>query len=209
MIKIMIVDDHPIVRSGLKNIISDESDMQIVCEASSGKQVEKLVRENDLDIIILDISLPDISGFEILTRLRNLFPDIPVLILSIMSEDLYASKTLKAGASGFINKESAPEELIIAIRKIISGSHYTSPLFAEKIALDVKGKLLKAPHDRLSSREFQVLIFIALGKPLREIANNLSLNIKTVSTYRTRILEKMNVKSNADLVKYCINQGLL
>jgi len=209
MIKIMIVDDHPIVRSGLKNIISDESDMQIVCEASSGKQVEKLVRENDLDIIILDISLPDISGFEILTRLRNLFPDIPVLILSIMSEDLYASKTLKAGASGFINKESAPEELIIAIRKIISGSHYTSPLFAEKIALDVKGKLLKAPHDRLSSREFQVLIFIASGKPLSEIANNLSLNIKTVSTYRTRILEKMNVKSNADLVKYCINQGLL
>ena len=209
MIKIMIVDDHPIVRSGLKNIISDESDMQIVCEASSGKQVEKLVRENDLDIIILDISLPDISGFEILTRLRNLFPDIPVLILSIMSEDLYASKTLKAGASGFINKESAPEELIIAIRKIISGNQYISPLFAEKIALDVKGKLLKAPHDRLSSREFQVLTFIASGKPLSEIANNLSLNIKTVSTYRTRILEKMNVKSNADLVKYCINQGLL
>jgi two-component system, NarL family, invasion response regulator UvrY len=209
MIKIMIVDDHPIVRSGLKNIISDESDMQIVCEASAGKQVEELVRENDLDIIILDISLPDISGFEILTRLRNLFPDIPVLMLSVMSEDLYASKSLKAGASGFINKESAPEELIIAIRKIISGNHYISPLFAEKIALDLKGKLRKAPHERLSSREFQVLIFIASGKPLSEIANNLSLNIKTVSTYRTRILEKMNVKSNADLVKYCINQGLL
>ena len=209
MIKIMVVDDHPIVRSGIKNIISDESDMQIVCEASSGKQVEKLVRENDLDIIILDISLPDISGFEILTRLRNLFPDIPVLILSIMSEDLYASKTLKAGASGFINKESAPEELIIAIRKIISGNHYISPLFAEKIALDFKGKLLKALHDRLSSREFQVLTFIASGKALSEIATDLSLNIKTVSTYRTRLLEKMNVKSNADLVKYCINQGLL
>jgi len=209
MIKIMIVDDHPIVRSGLKNIISDESDMQIVCEASSGKQVEKLVRENDLDIIILDISLPDISGFEILTRLRNSFPDIPVLMLSVMSEDLYASKSLKAGASGFINKESAPEELIIAIRKIISGNHYISPLFAEKIALDFKGKLLKAPHDRLSSREFQVLTFIASGKALSEIATDLSLNIKTVSTYRTRLLEKMNVKSNADLVKYCINQGLL
>ena len=209
MIKIMIVDDHPIVRSGIKNIISDESDMQIVCEASSGKQVEKLVRENDLDIIILDISLPDISGFEILTRLRNLFPDIPVLILSIMSEDLYASKTLKAGASGFINKESAPEELIIAIRKIISGNNYVSPQFAEKLALDLKGKLLKAPHDRLSSREFQVLIFIASGKTLSDIANTLSLNIKTISTYKTRILKKMNVKGNADLVKYCINQGLL
>lgn len=209
MIKIMIVDDHPIVRRGLKNIISDEPDMQIVCEASTGQQVMELVRKNELDIIILDISLPDISGFEILGRVKNFFPDVPVLMLSVMSEDLYASKSLKAGASGFINKESAPEELILAIRKIISGGQYISPLLAERISLDVKGKLLKLPHERLSSREFQILNLIASGKAMSEIAADLSLSIKTVSTYRTRILEKMNVRSNADLVKYCINQGLI
>jgi len=209
MIKILIVDDHPIVRNGLKNIISDESDMKVVCESSTGQQVVDLVKKHKLDIVILDISLPDISGFEVLTKLKNLFPDLPVLMLSAMSEDLYASKTLKAGASGFINKESAPEELIIAIRKIISGGHYISQLFTERIALDFKGKLIKAPHERLSSREFQILTFIASGKAMSEIAADLSLSIKTVSTYRTRILEKMNVRSNADLIKYCINEGLI
>ena len=209
MIKIMIVDDHPIVRSGLKNIISDEKDMQIVCEASTGNQAMEMVSKIEMDIIVLDISLPDISGFEILTRLNNLYPDIPVLMLSVMSEDLYASKTLKAGASGFINKESAPEELIVAIRRIISGNHYISPQFAEKIALDFKGKMMKLPHERLSSREFQVMIFIASGLGLSEIGKKLDLNIKTISTFRTRILQKMNVKSNADLVRYCINNGLI
>lgn len=209
MIKILIVDDHPIVRNGLKNIISDESDMKIVCESSTGQQVVDLVKKNEIDIVILDISLPDISGFEVLTRLRNLFPDLPVLMLSVMSEDLYASKTLKAGASGFINKESAPEELITAIRKIVSGGHYISPVFAERIALDIKGNLKKAPHERLSSREFQILTYIASGKAMGKIATELSLSIKTVSTYRTRILEKMNVRSNADLIKYCINEGLI
>ena len=205
----MIVDDHPIVRSGLKNIISDEKDMQIVCEASTGNQAMEMVSKIEMDIIVLDISLPDISGFEILTRLNNLYPDIPVLMLSVMSEDLYASKTLKAGASGFINKESAPEELIVAIRRIISGNHYISPQFAEKIALDFKGKMMKLPHERLSSREFQVMIFIASGLGLSEIGKKLDLNIKTISTFRTRILQKMNVKSNADLVRYCINNGLI
>lgn len=209
MIKILIVDDHPIVRNGLKNIISDESDMKIVCESSTGQQVVDLVKKNEIDIVILDISLPDISGFEVLTRLRNLFPDLPVLMLSVMSEDLYASKTLKAGASGFINKESAPEELITAIREIVSGGHYISPVFAERIALDIKGNLKKAPHERLSSREFQILTYIASGKAMGKIATELSLSIKTVSTYRTRILEKMNVRSNADLIKYCINEGLI
>lgn len=122
---------------------------------------------------------------------------------------MYASKTLKAGASGFISKESAPEELINAIRKIVSGSHYISPVFAERIALDLKGKLLKAPHERLSSREFQILTYIASGKVMNEIATDLSLSIKTVSTYKTRILEKMNMKSNTELIKYCINEGLI
>jgi two-component system, NarL family, invasion response regulator UvrY len=209
MIKIMIVDDHPIVRSGLKNIISDESDMKIVCESSTGQQAVDLVKKNELDIVILDISLPDINGFEVLDKLKKLFPDLPVLMLSIMSEDLYSSKALKAGAAGFINKEAAPEELIIAIRKIISGGHYISPAFAERMALDFKGSLQKLPHERLSSREFQIMTYIASGKSLGEIATDLFLSIKTISTYRTRILEKMNVKNNADLVRYCINEGLI
>jgi two-component system, NarL family, invasion response regulator UvrY len=209
MIKIMIVDDHPIVRSGLKNIISDESDMKIVCESSTGQQAVDLVKKNELDLVILDISLPDINGFEVLDKLRKLFPDLPVLMLSIMSEDLYSSKALKAGAAGFINKEAAPEELIIAIRKIISGGHYISPAFAERMALDFKGSLHKLPHERLSSREFQIMTYIASGKGLGEIATDLFLSTKTISTYRTRILEKMNVKNNADLVRYCINEGLI
>jgi len=209
MIRIMIVDDHPIVRSGLKNIIADEEDMEIICEASTGNQAMEMVHHNSPDLIILDISLPDINGFELLPQLRSSFPDIPVLMLSVMSEDLYASKTLKAGAAGFINKESAPEELITAIRKIISEGHYLSPQFAERIALDFKGKAAKAPHERLSSREFQVLILIAGGMSLGEIASHLSLNVKTISTFRYRILQKMHVKSNVDLVKYCMNNGLL
>jgi len=209
MIKILIVDDHPLIRNGLKNIISYESDMEIVCESSTGEQVVKLVKKHELDLVILDISLPDINGFEVLIRLKNLFPNLPVLMLSAMSEEMFASKTLKAGASGFINKEVASEELVIAIRKIISGGHYISSAFADRIALDFHGKLLKNPHELLSSREFQVLTLIGSGKALGEIAADLSLSIKTISTYRARILEKMNFKNNASLVKYCINEGLI
>ena len=209
MIKILIVDDHPIIRNGLKNIISYEHDMKIVCESSTGQQVIELAEKNELDIVILDIFLPDINGFDVLIKLRHLFPQLPVLMISAMSEDLYASKTLKAGASGFISKDAAPEELIIAIRKIVSGGHYINPVFAEKIAMDFQGNLLKPPHERLSSREFQVLTFIASGKSMGEIAADLSLSIKTVSTYRTHILEKMELKNNADLVKYCIHEGLI
>jgi two-component system, NarL family, invasion response regulator UvrY len=209
MIKILIADDHPIVRKGMINIISDEQDMKVVCEASNGSQVMDLIKTNDVDLVILDISMPGKSGLEVLDMLKNVLPELPVLILSALSEEIYASKSLKAGASGFINKETAPEELITAIRKILAGGHYISSALAERVALDFKGDLSKAPHARLSSREFQILCLIGAGRSVTEIGKDLFLNVKTISTYRSRILQKMNMQNNAELIRYCINEGIV
>ena len=209
MIKILIADDHPIVRKGMINIISDESDMKVVCEVSNGDQVMDLVKKNEIDFVILDISMPGKSGFELLDMMKNVSPGIPVLMLSALSEEIYASKSLKAGASGFINKETAPEELITAIRKIMSGGHYISDALAERVALDFKGDLTKSPHSRLSSREFQILCLIGAGKSVTEIGKTLFLNVKTVSTYRSRILSKMSLQNNAELIRYCLNEGII
>jgi two-component system, NarL family, invasion response regulator UvrY len=209
MIKILIADDHPIVRKGMINIISDEPDMKVVCEASNGTQVLDLIKTNELDFVILDISMPGKSGLEVLDMLKNIRPDLPILMLSALSEEIYASKSLKAGASGFINKETAPEELITAIRKIVAGGHYISNALTERVALDFKGDLSKAPHARLSSREFQILCLIGSGKSVTDIGKTLFLNVKTVSTYRTRILKKMNMQNNAELIRYCLNEGII
>jgi two-component system, NarL family, invasion response regulator UvrY len=209
MIKILIADDHPIVRKGMINIISDEPDMQVTCEAPSGSQVMEMVKSNEIDLVILDISMPGKSGLECLDMLKNIYPNLPVLMLSALSEEIYASKSLKAGASGFINKELAPEELISAIRKIIAGGHYISNALSERIALDFKGDLSKVPHMRLSSREFQILCLIGSGKSITEISKTLFLNVKTISTYRSRILQKMNLNNNAELIRYCLIEGII
>ena len=209
MIRILIADDHPIVRKGMINMISDEPDMKVVCEASNGNQVMDLIKVHDVDFVILDISMPGKSGFEVLDMLKNVLPDLPVLMLSALSEEIYASKSLKAGAAGFINKETAPEELITAIRKIMSGGHYISDALTERVALDFKGELSKAPHARLSSREFQILCLIGGGKSVTDIGKTLFLNVKTVSTYRARIMHKMNMQNNAELIRYCLNEGII
>jgi two-component system, NarL family, invasion response regulator UvrY len=207
MIKILIVDDHPVVRTGLKMIISDEIDMKVVCEASNAKETFDMLGKFEIDVLILDISMPGIGGFEVLLKVRKKFPELSVLMLSALSEDLYASKTLKAGASGFLNKESAPEELVLAVRKVYSGGIYVSRNFAEKLAGDFKGTMNKVPQEYLSTREFQIMQMLGSGKTVTEISKILCISVKTISTYRARILSKMNFKNNSQLIKFCINEG--
>jgi two-component system, NarL family, invasion response regulator UvrY len=209
MINILIADDHPIVRNGLKQILSDEFDMKVTCEASNAQEVLTMIGKNKIDVAIIDISMPEVSGLEVLSLLKSKYPKLPVLMLSALSEELYASISLKAGASGFINKESAPEELVKATRKVYSGGLYVSPFLAEKLASDVKFEIKKSPLEYLSNREFQVMRLIGSGKIVSEIANILFINVKTVSTYRARIFKKMNFKNNSELMNYCIKEGLV
>lgn len=209
MIKILVADDHPVVRNGLKQIISDEKDMKVTCEASNAEEVFDALNKNEVDIVILDISMPNVSGMEILTKIKNIKPKLPVLMLSALSEDVYASRCLKVGASGFISKETAPEELVKAVRKIMSGGLYVSSNFAEKLAEDVKGANSKSLHERLSEREFQIMLLIGSGKSVGEIAEQLFISVKTVSTYRARILEKMAMDRNSDIINYCIKENLI
>jgi DNA-binding NarL/FixJ family response regulator len=209
MINILIADDHPIVRTGLKLTITDQPDMKVICEASNGFEVLELLKKNKVDVVILDISMPGLSGLEALVQVRTLYPTLPVLILSVLSEEVYAVKTLKAGANGFIHKETIPEELVKAIRKVAAGGLYISTIMAEKFAGDVKNPVLKVLHENLSFREFQIMCLISSGKTVTEIADTLCISVKTVSTYRSRILEKMDMRNNAELTNYCIKEGLV
>ncbi|NWF52048.1 MAG: response regulator transcription factor [Nitrospirae bacterium] len=209
MIKILIADDHAVVREGLKQILSERPDMRVIAEASSGHEVLDLVDRNNFDVVVLDIAMPGRGGLDILKEIKNKKPRLPVLILSIYPEELYAVRVLKAGASGYITKESAPHELINAINHIARGKKYISPSLAEKLALDLEIATDRPLHNSLSDREFQVMCMIASGKTLKEIAQQLSLSIKTISTYRSRILEKMNMKSNAELTHYAIKKHLV
>ena len=207
MIRILIADDHPIVRNGLKQIICDEEDMKVICEASNGQEVFDEISKNEIDVLILDISMPGMGGFEILEKIKQKYPKLPVLMLSALSEELYASKTLKAGASGFINKESAPIELVKAVRKVFSGGLYVSAYLAEKLASDFKHDVSKPPQEYLSNREFQIMCMIGSGKTITEIADMLCISVKTVSTYKARIFNKMNFKNNSELINFCIREG--
>ncbi len=207
MIRILIADDHPIVRNGLKQIICDEEDMKVICEASNGQEVFDEISKNEIDVLILDISMPGMGGFEILEKIKQKYPTLPVLMLSALSEELYASKTLKAGASGFINKESAPIELVKAVRKVFSGGLYVSAYLAEKLASDFKHDVSKPPQEYLSNREFQIMCMIGSGKTVTEIADMLCISVKTVSTYKARIFNKMNFKNNSELINFCIREG--
>jgi two-component system, NarL family, invasion response regulator UvrY len=209
MIKILIADDHPLIRNGLRQLISRETDMEVTCEASNAEEVFELTKKNKIDVLILDISMPGMSGFEVLDKIKQKLPKLPVLMLSALSEELYASKTLKAGASGFINKESAPEELVKAVRKVFSGGLYVSDYFAEKLASDFKYDISKPPQEYLSTREFQIMRMIGSGKTVSEIANELFINVRTVSTYRARILSKMNLKNNSEIINFCMKEGFL
>lgn len=209
MIKILIADDHAIVREGLKQILLESPDLVVVAEASTGQEVLDKVAKNDLDLVVLDISMPGRGGMDILKEIKSLKPKLPVLILSMYPEEQYAVRVLKSGASGYLTKESAPVELVKAIRQISQGKKYISPSLAEKLAVDLEVSPDKPPHETLSDREYQVMCMIASGKTLKEIADELSLSIKTISTYRSRILEKMNMRTNAELTHYAVKNRLV
>jgi len=209
MIKILIADDHAIVREGLKQILSESPDLVVVAEASTGQEVLEKIGKNDLDLVVLDIAMPGRGGLDILKEIKSQRPRLSVLMLSMYPEEQYAVRVLKSGASGYLTKESAPAELVKAIRQISQGKKYISPSLAEKLAIDLEINPDRPPHETLSDREYQVMCMIASGKTLREIADGLSLSIKTISTYRSRILEKMNMKTNAELTHYAIKNSLV
>lgn len=204
-----MVDDHPVVRRGLRQILAEEPDMEVSLEATNAAELMMQVQERRWDVVVLDITLPDRSGLEVLKDIKAIYPELPVLILSMHPEDQYATRVLKAGAAGYINKQSAGEDLVRAVRKAAGGGRYVSPSLAEKLALEIGTDREKPPHERLSDREFQVMRLIASGKRLREIAEELSLSVKTISTYRGRVLGKMGMSSNAELTIYCMENDLL
>ncbi len=208
-IKILIADDHPIVRAGFKQVISDMPDMLVADEAGNGQEVLQLIGKKDYDLVLLDISMPGRNGLEILKDLKSEKPKLPVLILSIYPEEQYAIRALRAGASGYMTKASAPNELILAIRKISEGGKYISASLAEKLAYYLDGDATKPPHETLSDREYQVMLMIASGKTVTEIANELCLSVKTISTYRTHIREKMKMKNNAEMTLYAVQNKLV
>jgi len=209
MIKILIADDHPVVRKGLKDIIQETSDLIVSDEASNGQEVLEKVRKLDFDVVLLDIAMPGRSGLDILKELKSGKPEIPVLILSIHPEEQYAVRVLRAGASGYLTKDSAPDELITAILKVSRGKKYISASLAEKLAYDLEIGAEKPLHETLSDREYEVMCRIASGKTIKEIAEELYLSSKTISTYRARILEKMKMKSSAELTYYTIKHELV
>ncbi len=209
MIKILIADDHAIVRRGLKQILTETSDMIVAGEAHNGQELLEKTRSDKWDVVVLDISMPGRGGLDILKQLKSEQPKLPVLMLTIHPEDQYAVRVLRAGASGYLTKESAPDHLVEAIRKVARGGKYISPHLAERLAFNLESISERPLHEALSDREFQVLRLIASGKAVKEIGEELSLSVKTISTYRTRILEKMKMKNNAELTHYAIQQRLV
>jgi DNA-binding NarL/FixJ family response regulator len=208
MIKILIGDDHAIVRRGLKQIVEESSDM-VVDEAKNGQEVLEKTQHTDYDILVLDISLPDRSGLDILKHLKKIKPELPILILSIHPEEQYAVRVLKAGASGYLSKDSVPNELLNAIRKVSQGGKYVTSSLAERLVFNLEKATTLPLHETLSDREFQVMCLIASGLTVKQIAEKLYLSVKTISTYRSRILEKMNLKNNAEITHYAIKNELV
>ena len=209
IVKIGIVDDHAIVRAGLKQFLSEMVDMRVVGEAASGREAIDLVRTIELDVIIMDLSMPGQSGIDALAMIRAKAPDVGILILSGYPEEQYAVNLIRQGASGYLNKECEPMEIVTAIRTIALGRRYISPSVAELIAQQLNRKEGSAAHDLLSEREFQVFLKLAKGETAGDIASALSLSVKTVSTYRTRLMEKMGLASNSDLTYYALKNKLI
>lgn len=207
-IKIIIADDHPMFRRGLKNAFSETPDIEVVDEAETGEELLEKVRGLDVNLALLDISLPGKGGLEILKQLRDDRPKLPVLILTVYPEEHYAVRFFKAGASGFITKESSTDQIYSAVRKVASGGKYASPEITEKLAFDFS-KSDRPAHEKLSDREHQVFMMLAKGDSPTEIGKELSLSVKTISTHRSRILEKMQMKKNAELIHYAISQRLI
>lgn len=209
MIKVLIADDHVIVRRGLKQILAEVSDMEVAGEAGTGNETYENIRSGGWNILLLDISMPGKNALELLKLAKQQSPRLPVLILSMYPEDQYAVRMLRAGADGYLTKESAPDQLIEAIRKVALGGKYISPTLAEKLVAELDADREKPLHMMLSDREFQVFRAIAAGQSVSEIAIELSLSVKTVSTYRARVMEKLGVKKNAEIIHYALRNQLL
>lgn len=207
--RILIADDHAVVRRGLKEILASEPDMDLVGEAKNGEEALDLVRRLDWDVAILDFSMPGRSGVELIKEVKRQHPGRPVLVLSMLSEDAHAAQVFKAGGSGYINKESAGEELTAAIRKVANGGKYVSASFAEKLATGLVPGADKPLHESLSDREYRVMWLLASGRPINQIATEMFLSPSTVSTYRARILKKLKLTDNAALVRYAVKQQLI
>jgi DNA-binding NarL/FixJ family response regulator len=208
MIRVLIADDHAIVRQGLKQIIEENGEMRVVAEAANGADALYKMREIACDVVLLDISMPGKSGIEVLKQIREEKPKLPVLMLSIYPEDQYAVRLIKSGAAGYMTKESAPMEVVEAVRRVASGKKYISPTVAEMLANDILAPEEKRPHETLSNREYQIFLLFAAAKTATEIADALALSVKTVSTHRSRILEKMHMHNNAELMHYAIENNL-
>jgi two-component system, NarL family, invasion response regulator UvrY len=209
IIKIVIADDHAFLREGIKKTIQDEPDMKIIGEASNGADALKIIRELEPDLAIVDISMPGKSGLDVLKELKPLKKKFRILILSMHPEDRFAIRALKAGAAGYLTKESAPDELVKAIRSVLTGRRYVSNSLAEKLADVLSANIDEFPHEQLSDREYDVFIKIASGKKATEIAEQLSISVHTVNTYRARILEKLGVSSNVELTQYAMHNNLI
>ena len=209
MIRIGIVDDHVIVRNGLKQFFSEQVDLRVIGEASNGREALQLVRGGEVDVLVMDLSMPDQSGVDALAAIKAREPSLPVLILSGFPETHYATTLLRQGAAGYLNKGCDPEEIVKAIRVVFRGRKYITPAVAELLADALGGDLDKQPHELLSDREFQVFLRLAKGETIGHLAESMSLSVKTVSTYRTRVMEKMNLASNSDLTYYALKNGLI
>lgn len=207
-INVLIADDHAIVREGLRQILADTKDIVVIGTAADGAEAIKLSRKHNCHVLLLDISLPDRNGIEVLKQIRKETPEIAILMLSMHREDLYAIRSIKAGAAGYLTKQSAPAELVNAIREVAQGRKYISPQLAQQLAAAIQEDREVLPHEKLSDREYQTLTMIASGKSVSDIANELALSVKTISMYRARLLQKMQLKHNAELTHYVIKNQL-
>jgi two-component system, NarL family, invasion response regulator UvrY len=208
-LRVLIADDHAIVRQGLRQILSDTEDLEVAGEAGNGVAAIQLARQQPWDVMLMDVSMPDRNGIDALKIIRKEFPRLPVLILSMYPEDQYAIRALKAGAAGYLTKQSAPEQLVHAIRQVANGKKYVSAALALELADAISDDSERPAHEKLSDREYQTLCLIASGKTLTQIGEELNLSVKTVSVYRARLLEKMKLRNNAELTHYGLKHGLV
>jgi len=209
MIRIAIVDDHAVVRAGLRQYFSDQADFEVVAEAANGREALEIVRKGELDVVLLDISMPDQNGVDALAAIRARAPELPVLMLSGFAEAHYATTLLRQGASGYLNKECDPEDIVLAIRTVMRGRKYITATMAERLADGASGNEALAAHEQLSERELQVFLRLAAGETIGYLATSLCLSVKTVSTYRSRVMDKMQLASNSDLTYYALKNGLI
>ena len=209
MMRVLIADDHPIFRRGLKELLKDSFDKISIDEAGDGNEVMNLIRKNDYDVVLLDIAMPKRSGLDVLKDIKKERPGLSVLMLSAYPEEQYAIRAMKSGASGYLTKKSVADELVSAVKKASQGGNYLTSSLAEKLAFAIRDDSQLPPHEKLSNREYEVMCKIASGKTVKEIAQELCLSGKTISTYRTHILEKMDMKNNAEITYYAIKKGLV